>query len=289
MLSLLLQYETSDIFPDLMILYVVTAIPLSLICYRKRFLEGVIIWNVIFVIGLFQWVVQYFSWYGWISLRLIYPTLMRLLPINPLLSLWIINAIFWWIGCSLFYSFLRDVIKYYYKETLTEPDSEKTPDLISLRINRYEALFGVIIPLISLGTVFSGFSHVDGLNWIIIVSVFYCIYQYLNVKKPLWLFPLPFLGVLAYLNEYPLPVIVRSLVPYDVLFAITVFLWQIPFIVLGLQKKPRPWVLKRSLYFIPFYILVSVIATDWWRWVVFAAPITVPIILLGMRRAIGTD
>lgn len=253
--------------------------------YLKREAAPTILFWVIYTVGLFQWIVRVENNY---PLRLIYPFLASFFPASAFTAVWVINFFFWWIGSLFFYYFLRSVVV----NTGHYRGYGGIGEIMNVgRISRPEALLGTLIPLLNYSTIVHGFFHVDGLNWIIVVGCFYSVYKYLNNKKyqyikigtNRYLLLLAGFIILGLLNDYPMPS-TRTILPfYDGVFALATIAIQLPFILRGVEK-PRPWFLKQSLWFIPIYIVIACFTTDWCRWVVFAAPITIPLMIRGMRE-----
>jgi hypothetical protein len=242
------------------VVFGLVAAPIVAVLLWKRRYDELLIGQAVLVAGFVQLTIKNIAIY---PLRFIYPVLISVTPVSYVYAVWGWNALFWFIGMILLRRFL----------------------VLELHFSREMATIGAMFPLLNYSTVFYGFWHLDGLNSVVVIVIFYCYFIIRRIdnrrQQFSWSLLLVLAGLVGLLNDYPYPMPLDfDIVGRLTRLALTVSIYGF----LAASGARFSWhYVKRTVVFLPIYVVIALIAVDWCRWFVLAFPIWVPLSLWGLK------
>lgn len=236
---------------NFVLLTVLVGVPLVGLCWWRKSTIGILSLVALWTVSVHHWMTRNVVWE--LPYRNLY-NLIQLLPVDPFYPLYCINFLCWWLGCFVLAKYLRQ----WFTESFV--------------------IIGVLLSIVNFAVLWNGFGYTDGLSWLLVVGIYY----FLTKKFNIWgiRFGLPACVALLVWNISP-PLPSRPLAPVDFLQAVIMVGWMLPFVIDTIYSERMNFSIlpQRLLLLIPVYIVVCIIATDWYRWALFAYPLLLPFVL----------
>jgi hypothetical protein len=268
------------------------ALPIILIMWKKGYFEGILLGQIIFFIATLTYTVQgTYGPQGWVALyydgfltthpeyaiRWVLPTIaLGLSGIfnvdHPWITWLIILSATWWLALCLFQQFLHRI-----------------------GYTRRMSTIGAVLPLLTFSVAFRLFVPPDAFYFLMVIGFLWSIYAWRHLQNPKWLLVIPLIVIAAVGISFPVPpgggwMTRLSTLPMDVVELLAagsiyaIFLY----ITLRYHRDRIPPFVRMASWTIPLYVLVFAIASDWDRWWIMAAPLWVPLVLIGLNIVFNT-